>query len=105
MVSRTSILETIPLVIANPTKIKSKSTIGKFESALFLGRTFLTGHPIIAVILLIISAIVGVYCVRKQAIRRRLAARGGILGNQNAAGFFQLETKEGFTGNSTGKVD
>ena len=63
-------------------------------------------HPIISAILLIISLVVGGVYARKQAMRRRLSARGGILGNpQNGGGFFQLDTKEVFTGNSPGKVD
>lgn len=106
MASRTSILETIPLVIASPPKLKPKSTIGRFESVLFFGRNFLVGHPFIFLSLLTISVAVATIVARRRKVKRGASARGGILGNTNTAGFFHVDGKEGlFTGGSTGKVD
>ncbi|KAL4950538.1 thioredoxin-domain-containing protein [Aspergillus filifer] len=105
MASRTSILETIPLVIANPPKLTPKSTIGTFESIFFVSQGFITGHPILFVILLIISVIGVTYMARGRALKR--GVRGGILGIAgNAGGLLQLDGKEGLlNGGSTGKVD
>ncbi|KAL4910454.1 hypothetical protein BDW74DRAFT_52050 [Aspergillus multicolor] len=105
MASRTSILETIPLVIANPPKITPKSTIGTFESIFFVSHAFITGHPILFVILLIVSIASVTYVARGRALKR--GVRGGILGIAgNAGGFLQLDGKEGLlNGGSTGKVD
>ena len=47
MASRTSILETIPLVIASPSKLSPKSTIGTFETILFFAQSLLGSHPIL----------------------------------------------------------
>jgi protein disulfide-isomerase len=105
MASRTSILETIPLVIANPSKLTPKSTIGTFESIFFVSRTFITGHPILFVIILIVSILGATYVARGRALKR--GVRGGILGIAgNAGGLLQLDGKEGLlNGGSTGKVD
>ncbi|KAL4745255.1 hypothetical protein BDW72DRAFT_186953 [Aspergillus terricola var. indicus] len=105
MASRTSILETIPLVIANPPKLTPKSTIGTFESIFFVSHAFITGHPILFVILLILSIAGVTYVARGRAHKR--GVRGGILGIAgNAGGFLQLDGKEGLlNGGSTGKVD
>lgn len=104
MASRTSILETIPLVVANPPKLKPKSTIGVFESILFISRTFVVNHPIL-LILLIISSAVATFVTRRRMIKRALSPRGGILGNPANGGVFSLDVKEGTTGSLTGKVD
>ncbi|KAI9371343.1 thioredoxin-domain-containing protein [Aspergillus egyptiacus] len=105
MASRTSILETIPLVIANPPKLTPKSTIGTFESIFFVSHSFITGHPILFVILLMVSVIGVTYVARARVVRR--GVRDGILGIAgNAGGFLQLDGKEGLlNGGSTGKVD
>ncbi|KAL4880834.1 thioredoxin-like protein [Aspergillus karnatakaensis] len=105
MASRTSILETIPLVIANPPKLTPKSTIGTFESIFFVSHTFITGHPILFVIILIVSIVGVTYVARNRALKR--GVRGGILGIAgNAGGLLQLDGKEGLlNGGSTGKVD
>lgn len=106
MASRTSILETIPLVIANPSKLTPKSTVGTLEGAFFSTRSFISNHPIIFVIILIISITAVTFVARGRVSKR--AARGGILGagGNNGAGFFQLDGKEGFlNGGTTGKVD
>ncbi|KAI3100973.1 hypothetical protein CBS147333_8278 [Penicillium roqueforti] len=106
MASRTSILETIPLVIASPSKLSPKSTIGTFESIFFFARSLLGSHPILFFIIL--GAVVAVATIFARGRLRRSAARGGIIGNTatNNGGFFHLDGKEGFlNGGSTDKVD
>lgn len=106
MASRTSILETIPLVIANPPKLTPKSTVGTVESAFFSTRSFISNHPIIFVILLTISIAAIMFAARGRGSRR--GSRGGIIGagGSSGGGFFQLEGKEGLlNGGTTGKVD
>lgn len=105
MASRTSILETIPLVIANPPKLTPKSTIGVFESVFFVSSTFIIGHPIIFAIILLVSIIGVTYVARGRGLKR--GVRGGILGIAgNAGGLLHLDGKEGLlNGGSTGKVD
>lgn len=107
MASRTSILETIPLVISSPPKLSPKSTIGAFESFFFYTRSFLSSHPILFFIFLGLTVAVATYLGRGRLLRRGGPGRGGILGNSNnGGGFFHLDGKEGFlNGASTGKVD
>jgi protein disulfide-isomerase len=107
MASRTSILETIPLVIADSSKLKPKSTVGTFEYIFFVTRSFISGHPIIFVALLTMSIVAVTYLARARLAKRGLS-RGGILGavQSNSAGFFRLDGKEGLlNGGGTGKVD
>lgn len=108
MASRTSILETIPLVIANPPKLKPKSTVGAFESAFFVTRSFVTDHPVIFFFLLTVF-IAAVTILARGRLIKRTVGRGGILGNGNGntgPGFFHLDGKEGLlNGGATGKVD
>lgn len=105
MASRTSILETIPLVVASPSKLSPKSTIGTFETILFFTRSLIGSHPILFFIIL--GAVVAVATIFGRGRLRRGAARGGIIGNtNNNGGFFHLDGKEGFlNGGSTDKVD
>lgn len=106
MASRTSILETIPLVIANPPKLKSKSTVGAFEAAFFSTKSFIVNHPIVFCLLLVASVVAMVMVYRGRLLKRVGLGSGGILGAANGAGFFHLEGKEGLlNGGSTGKVD
>ncbi|KAJ5974212.1 hypothetical protein N7481_011422 [Penicillium waksmanii] len=106
MASRTSILETIPLVISSPPKLAAKSTIGTFETFFFYTRSFLSSHPILFFILLGITVAVATIFGRGRLLRRSGLGRGGIIGNSNGGGFFHLDGKEGIlNGGSTGKVD
>lgn len=107
MASRTSILETIPQVIANPPKVKPKSTVGAVESTFFVTRSFIVDHPVIFFFLLTVF-IVAVSLLARGRMVRRAAGRGGILGNGGSGGpgFFHLDGKEGLlNGGATGKVD
>ena len=106
MASRTSILETIPLVIANPPKLKPKSTVGTLEFAFFVTRSFIVDHPIVFFVFLG-SFIAMVSFLARRRMARRAAGWGGILGNSGGGpGFFHLDGKEGLlNGGATGKVD
>jgi protein disulfide-isomerase len=93
MASRTSILETIPKVVASPPKIKPKSTIGSFEKFFFNLRGAISGHRYLTVVL-IFGIFVGVLMYGRGRMRR---SRGG---------FFRLDEKDGLLGGSMGgKVD
>lgn len=93
MASRTSILETIPNVVASPPKIKPKSTIGSFEKFFFDIRSSISSHRYLSIGGLIGAAIVAAMYWRKRMRRSR-------------GGFFRLDEKEGLLGgNSNGKVD
>ncbi|OJJ46689.1 hypothetical protein ASPZODRAFT_152130 [Penicilliopsis zonata CBS 506.65] len=106
MASRTSILETIPLVIADSPKLSPKSTIGTFESAFFFTRSFIFNHPFIFMVLLFISIAAASMAARGKLLKRGAFGRGGILGNNGGVGFFHLDGKEGLlNGGATGKVD
>lgn len=107
MASRTSILETIPLVVSSPPKLSPKSTIGTFETFFFYTRSFISSHPILFFIFLGLTVAVATFLGRGRLLRRGGLGRGGILGNSNnGGGFFHLDGKEGFlNGGSTGKVD
>lgn len=107
MASRTSILETIPLVISSPPKLSPKSTVGTFESFFFYTRSFISAHPILFFVLLGLTIAVATFLGRARILKRGGFGRGGILGNaSNGGGFFHLDGREGFlNGGSTGKVD
>ncbi|CZR62293.1 related to thioredoxin domain containing protein 5 precursor [Phialocephala subalpina] len=93
MASRTSILETIPKVVASPPKIKPKSTIGNFEKFFFDVRSTISSHPYLSVGGIIGVAIVAVMYWRKRVRRSR-------------GGFFKLDEKDGLLGGSmNGKTD
>jgi protein disulfide-isomerase len=91
--SRTSILETIPKVVASPPKIKPKSTISNFEKFFFNVRGAISGHPFLS-IGVIAGIVLGAVMWGRGRIRR---SRGG---------FFRLDEKDGLLGgNTNGKVD
>jgi protein disulfide-isomerase len=105
MASRTSILETIPLVIASPPRLSPKSTVGTFETIFFLTRSSLGSRRLLFFVLVVVAVAVAVLFGRGRLLRRAGFARGGILGNPNG-GFFHLDGKEGLlNGGSTDKVD
>ncbi|KAJ5232918.1 hypothetical protein N7468_005874 [Penicillium chermesinum] len=108
MASRTSILETIPLVVSSPPKLSPKSTVGAFETIFFFTRSFITTHPILFFVFLTITIAAVTFLGRGRLLRRAGFSRGGIIGNTNSngGGFFHLDGKEGvLNGGSTGKVD
>jgi len=93
--SRTSILETIPKVVANPPRIQPKLTISSLEKVFFDIRGAASEHPYLT-IGLIGGAILGGFVWGRGRLRR---SRGG---------FFRLDEKDGLGllgGNSNGKVD
>lgn len=116
MPSRTSILETIPLVISDPPKLRSKSTIGFFEGTFFHTRSFVSGHPILSIGIIVVFLFTAFVSYRRKAFKRSSFGfggnnSGGILGyvtgsSSSGGGFFRLDGKEGLlNGGSTGKVD
>lgn len=99
--SRTSILETIPRVIATPPKLKPKSTTGALENAFFHFRAGMTSHPWLTLALLI-GFVLGTGMYGRNRIRK---VRGGW---GSGAGFFQVgDGEKGLLngGAAGGKVD
>ncbi|KAK2759454.1 hypothetical protein FQN54_002932 [Arachnomyces sp. PD_36] len=112
MPSRTSILETLPLVITSPPSLAPKSTVGSLESVFFSTRAFAFAHPFIASAALFVCMVMSLFWARGKFRRSRGGSGpGGIIGaGPNAGGgFFHLEGKEGLLngegGNGNGKVD
>lgn len=107
MASRTSILETLSQIYSSPTKLKSKSTIGFFEGTFFSIKTFISGHPLISIILLLATAAIVLLSARSKGRRGRSGS--GLLGTSasGSKGFFHLDGKEGLLGGGSGngKVD
>jgi protein disulfide-isomerase len=107
MPSRTSILETIPLVISNSPKLKSKSTVGIVESVFFQTRSFISSHRFFS--LFFFASLLGIaahFARRTFSKRKSVGGYGGILGGSTTGGFFKLDGKEGLlNGGAMGKVD
>ena len=98
MPSRTSILETLPRIVASPPKLTPKSTIGVFENIFFQIRNFGTYHPYLSFVLLILSIVALLYVLRNGTSIKRSLSR-------NSSGFFHLDGKEGLLGTANGKAD
>ncbi|KAF2475694.1 thioredoxin-like protein [Lindgomyces ingoldianus] len=96
--SRTSILETLSKVVANPPKISPKSTTSSIERVFFTIRNFCSGHPWLA-LGVAIGFLLAASVWGKSRMRRKAFG--------NTGGFFQLDGKEGLLGgtNGGGKVD
>ncbi|KAL9128552.1 MAG: hypothetical protein Q9217_002785 [Psora testacea] len=79
--SRTSILETIPKVIANPPKISSKSSTGLIQRFFFGFTGTTTSHPWLSAIFLIAGLAIGwVYGKGRIGRRRGISLSSGLLG-------------------------
>ena len=98
MPSRTSILETLPRIVANPPKLTPKSTIGAFENVFFQIRNFGTYHPWLSVVALIMSLVALFWVLKNGATIKKTLSR-------NSSGYFHLEGKEGLLGMREGKAD
>ncbi|KAF6224756.1 hypothetical protein HO133_009950 [Letharia lupina] len=97
MPSRTSILETLPKVVASPPKISAKSSTGVIQRIFFGLRGAATGHPWVSLGMLI-GIVIG------TLIWGRGRMKSGK--KRNSGGFFQLDGKEGFlNGGGYGKAD
>lgn len=96
MPSRTSILETLPKVVANPPKLSSKSSTGIFQQIFYTLTGPFTSHPWISLGLMIgVALTVSVW--GKEIIKRTKRGTGG---------FFHLDGKEGLlNGGGYGKAD
>ena len=96
--SRTSILETIPKVIASPPKISPKFTTGIVQRIFFSLTGMLSSHPYLSSVLLTAAAITGVVYGKGRIGRRRGISLG--------SGFLGLDEKEkGLGGVGNGKAD
>lgn len=94
--SRTSILETLPKVVANPPKLSSKSSAGIIKQVYFALTSPLASHPWVS-LGLIIGVAISVSMWGKGRIRK---TRGG------TGGFLHLDGKEGLlNGGGYGKAD
>lgn len=98
MPSRTSILETLPRIVASPPKLTSKSTIGAFENVFFQIRNFGTYHPYLSFGVLIISIVTLLWVLRNGSTIKKSLSR-------NSSGYFNLDGKEGLLGTTNGKSD
>ncbi|KAF1813225.1 disulfide isomeras-like protein [Eremomyces bilateralis CBS 781.70] len=102
MPSRTSILETLPKVIANPPKIPAKSTHGSIGRVVFGITSFASNHSFIS-LGIVVGALLLVYLTNKHRVRRR--------SHGHTPGFFHMSDPEkmmgGFMGGgaAAGKVD
>lgn len=99
--SRTSILETLPKVVASPPKISPKATGSAVAHFFFQVRSALSSHPwIFAGVFVGLLLALGVW--GRGHIRRARTF------GSNTGGFFQLDGREGLlggNGGSAGKVD
>ncbi|KAI1618952.1 protein disulfide-isomerase [Exophiala viscosa] len=98
MPSRTSILETLPRVVASPPKLNPKSTIGTFENVFFQIRNFGTYHPYFSFAILIMSVVMLLYILKNGTTIKKSLSR-------NSSGYFHLDGKEGILGTTNGKAD
>ncbi|KAL8657681.1 MAG: hypothetical protein Q9226_001673 [Calogaya cf. arnoldii] len=96
--SRTSILETLPKVVANSPELSSRSTAGPIKHIFYQARGGMASHPFLT-ILLLIGVVFGAYW-GKDRIRRSK-------GYSVSGGFFHLDGKEGWLpgGGPYGKAD
>jgi len=97
--SRTSILETLNKVVANPPKISPKSTTGTISRFFFHLKNFGGSHPFLTLGMVIGFVLAGSLFGRSRMRRRAFG---------NTGGFFQLDGKEGLLGGAhggTGKND
>ena len=97
MPSRTSILETLPKVVASPPKISSKSSTGVIQRIFFGLRGAATGHPWVS-----LGMLIGIVIGTLTWGRGRMKSGK----KRSSGGFFQLDGKEGIlNGGGYGKAD
>jgi len=104
--SRTSILETLPKIIAQPPKLAPKSTIGAFEKVFFNGRSFGSNHPFLTFGVVIALVVIGAVWGRRM-IRSGKSLTGGAWAgmSEKGGGFFHLDGKEGLLNGGGAKAD
>jgi len=91
--SRTSILETLPKVIASPPKLVPKSSTGRLMRVVLWARNVWARRPWLA------AAALLALCGGALVAARRAARRGAPFG---AAGFFNLDREKGSFGGLLG---
>jgi protein disulfide-isomerase len=89
--SRTSILETLPRVLANPPKISPKSSVSTIGTIFYKLRSAWSHHPWLSSIFLI-AFILGSIAGTKKLRRKSFGS----------AGFFNLDGEKGAFGNGIG---
>ncbi|KAF2672792.1 disulfide isomerase [Microthyrium microscopicum] len=92
--SRTSILETIPRVLANPPKIPPKSSASTIGTVFYRVRSTWRQHPWFSTLLLV-GFLIGSYVIARR-FRRRPFGSGG---------WINLDGEKGAFGNGASKVD
>ena len=94
--SRTSILETLKAITADPPKISPKYTSNKVEQIFYQAKGASRSHPYLSSVLFVVGMVIAATWGRRR-IRR---------GRGSSGGFFHLDGKEGLLGGApTGKVD
>jgi protein disulfide-isomerase len=91
--SRTSILETLPRVLANPPKISPKSSVSTIGTIFYKMKSAWTHHPWLSSVILI-AFIIGSFVGTKR-LRRRTWGSGGFFNLEN----LDKEKGLGFLGN------
>lgn len=92
--SRTSILETIPRVLANPPKIPAKSSASTIGTIFYRVRSTWRSHPWFSSIMFIFFLIGGYILARR--LRRKPFGSGG---------WINLDGEKGVFGNGAAKTD
>ncbi|KAI9889877.1 MAG: hypothetical protein M1814_004712 [Vezdaea aestivalis] len=105
--SRTSILETLPKVVANPPKLKPKLTTSSLERFFFRVRAYTKTHPYVSLGLFLGITVGVAYWGRGRIRRGKALFLNGTVGQGGGGGFFRLDGKEGLLGSGTanGKHD
>ncbi|KAI9756700.1 MAG: hypothetical protein M1815_003065 [Lichina confinis] len=97
MPSRTSILETLPKVLASPPKITAKSTTSSVVRVFMETRKATRKHPYLgSAILVVLLAVLAIW--GRTRIRRGRGATGFMNGSGSGPGFFKLDGKDGLLG-------
>ena len=97
MPSRTSILETLPKVLASPPKITAKSTTSSIVRVFMETRKAIRNHPYLGLgILVVVLAVLATW--GRTRIRRGKGAMGLMNGSGSGTGFFKLDGKDGLLG-------
>ena len=93
--SRTSILETLNKITADPPKLSPKYTTNKVEQVYFQAKAAMRGRPRISGVLFALGVVFALIWGGRRLRKRRASG-----------GFFQLDGKEGLLGGApAGKVD
>ena len=94
--SRSSILETLGKITADPPRLSPKYTSNRVEQVYFKAKAASRSHPWASSVLFLVALVVALFLGRRRLRRSR----------RSSGGFFQLDGKEGLLGGApSGKVD